>query len=211
MPRVSAAVLSRLPRYYQILTDLRARGREFVSSEHLGRLLGVDDSLVRKDLMSVVSGVQRVGYHVATTIGRIEEVLGLANTKDACLVGTGSLGRALLRYPGFEEYGMKIVAAFDHDPAVIGSRVEDVPVFGFSEIEPLIARLKIRIGIITVPAAEAQGVADGMVRSGIMALWNFAPVALVVPPEVIVRNENLAAGLSLISYELQEKMRLGPS
>jgi redox-sensing transcriptional repressor len=210
MPKVSAAVLSRLPHYYQILSDLRARGREFVSSEHLGRLLGVDDSLVRKDLMSVVSGVQRVGYHVPTTIARIEEILGLANTKDACLVGAGSLGRALLRYPGFEQYGMKIVAAFDSDPAAVGSQVAGVPVLGLSEIEYMIARLKIRIGIITVPAAAAQAVADAMVRSGIMAIWNFAPVALVVPPEVIVRNENLAAGLSLISYQLQEKMRLGP-
>ncbi|HAI21935.1 MAG TPA: redox-sensing transcriptional repressor Rex [Clostridiales bacterium UBA8153] len=211
MPKVSAAVLSRLPHYYQILTDLRGRGREFVSSEHLGRLLGIDDSLVRKDLTGVVSGVQRVGYHVPTTLARIEEILGLANIKDACLAGVGSLGRALLRYPGFEQYGMKIVAAFDNDPAVVGSQVAGIPVLGLSELEYMIARLKIRIGIIAVPAPAAQGVADGMLRSGIMAIWNFAPVALVAPPEIIVRHENLAAGLSLISYELQEKMRLGPS
>ncbi len=207
MRKVSAAVLARLPRYYQILADLRERGREFVSSEHLGRLLGVDDSLVRKDLSGVVSGVQRVGYHVPTTVARIEEVLGLANAKEAFLVGAGSLGRALLRYTGFEQYGLKIVAAFDGDPALIGSRIANTPVLCLGEFEDMVRRMKIRMGIITVPAAAAQEVADRMVRSGMMAIWNFAPVALVAPPDVIVRNENLAAGLSLICYELQGKMQ----
>jgi redox-sensing transcriptional repressor len=206
MRKVSAAVLTRLPHYYQILADLRERGREFVSSEHLGRLMGVDDSLVRKDLSGVVAGVQRVGYHVPTTVARIEEVLGLANTKEALLVGAGSLGRALLRYTGFEQYGLKIVAAFDSDPAVKGTRIANIPVLCASELEDMTRRMKIRIGIITVPASVAQEVADRMVRSGMTAIWNFAPVALVVSEDVILRNENLAAGFSLLSYELQGRL-----
>lgn len=205
MRKVSVAVLTRLAHYYQILVDLRERGREFVSSEHLGRLMGIDDSLVRKDLSGVMSGVQRVGYHVPTTVARIQEVLGLASTKETVLVGAGSLGRALLRYTGFAQYGLKIVAAFDRDPAVIGSRIANIPILSLGELEDMIRRMKIRIGIITVPAAAAQEVADRMVRSGTMAIWNFAPVALAVPPEVVVRNENLAAGFLLISYELQGK------
>lgn len=206
MRKISAAVLTRLPHYYQILADLRERGREFVSSEHLGRLMGIDDSLVRKDLSGVVSGVQRVGYHVPTTVARLEEVLGLANAKEAFLVGAGSLGRALLRYTGFEQYGLKIVAAFDSDAAVIGQRVANIPILALGDLEDMTRRMKIRIGIVTVPAATAQEVVDRMVRSGIAAIWNFAPVALVVPAEVIVRNENLAAGFSLLSYELHGRM-----
>lgn len=205
MRKVSVAVLTRLPHYYQILVDLRGRGRVFVSSEHLGRLMGIDDSLVRKDLADVVSGVPRVGYHVPTAVAQIEELLGLTNTKEAFLVGAGSLGRALLRYPGFESYGLKIVAAFDLDPQVVGIPVSGIPVLPASSLEDMARRMRIRIGIIAVPAAAAQEVASRMVGAGIKAIWNFAPVALVLPEEVILREENLAAGLSIISYQLCQK------
>jgi len=206
--RLNAATVERLPRYFQILRALRARGREYVSSEHLARLLKVDPSLVRKDLAWMDSGLQKVGYHVASTLEKIEGVLGMHNTKEAFLVGAGSLGRALMGYRGFSEYGLKILAAFDIDEWKVGGTVGGIEVLPMSKFADLVRRLNVRIGIVTVPAEAAQAVADEMVTAGVVAIWNFAPVTLDVPDNVVVRNENLAAGFALLSYELERALNI---
>lgn len=201
-----AATVSRLPLYHQILKSLLDRGRDFVSSDTLAKLMSIDPSLVRKDLASLGSGTQRLGYHVATTMASIETILGMRNTKEAFLVGVGSLGRALLAYRGFCDYGLKIVAAFDTDNSKVGQTIGDAKVMAAEKLPGLARRLGIRMGIITVPAGVAQHVAEVMVESGITAIWNFAPVMLEVPEFVLIRNENLAAGLARLSYDYEQRL-----
>ncbi len=206
MKRFSYAVLKRLPRYYQLLLARQEQGWEFVSSEILARSLNVDASLVRKDLVGIETGLPKVGYHIPATLWKIRDILGMNNVNEALLVGAGSLGRALLGHNEFEQYGLKILAAFDKDERKIGQLLSDVEVLPVSKLENITRRLKINIGIITVPPKAAQEVAEQLVKGGVMAIWNFAPVSLQVPTKVIVRNESLAAGFALLSYDLQQEL-----
>ncbi len=206
MPQLTIAKVARLPEYYQILKMLSKKGREHVSSEHLAEVLGIDSSLVRKDLAWAYTGVQKVGYHIPATVKKIEEVLGLNNTKDAFLVGAGSLGQALMGYTGFREYGLSILAAFDIDQEKVGQKIGDTKVFPMSEFDRLARRLNIQMGIVAVTEDAAQQVADQMVEAGFKALWNFAPVFLKLPDDILVRNENLAGGFAMLGYELERSV-----
>ena len=116
----------------------------------------------------------------------------------AFLVGAGSLGTALLKYPGFEQAGARIVAAFDLDPAKAGIRIGAIQVLPMAKLPDLTARMHISVGILTVPAEAAQGAAELMVASGIRAIWNFAPVTLKLPAEVIVENLELFPSFALL-------------
>lgn len=125
---------------------------------------------------------------------------------EAILVGAGSLGSALMGYEGFEEYGLRIIAAFDADPAKIGTEVRERSVFDIDRLEELTRRLQVRMGIICVPADQAQDVADRMVAGGIKAIWNFANVSLKVPDDVIVQREVIAGGLAVLSVKMSRKL-----
>jgi redox-sensing transcriptional repressor len=203
---LSPATVTRLPHYYQIFKTLHERGRGYVSSERLAGLLGIAPSLVRRDLVGVASGVPKVGYAVPHSLRSLQEILGVNNTKKAFLVGVGSLGQALLGYRGFDEYGLRIVAAFDVDPAKVGRSIGGAPVLPVSRLTGLVRRLQVMVGVLAVPADQAQEVATMMVNSGIKAIWNFAPVTLELTPEVIVRHENLGVGFALVSYELERRL-----
>jgi len=206
MPKVDVVTVKRLPQYHQILQKMKQRGREYVSSEQLARLLKVDPSLVRKDLACMMTGVQKLGYPVHLTMKKIEDLLGMRNTKEAFLAGAGSLGQALMAYTGFKQYGLKIAAAFDADPAIAGKIVNGIEVLPAEKLADLISRMNIKIGIIAVPTDVAQEVADLMVKAGVLAIWNFAPVILHAPDYVIVRNENLAAEYAKLSYKLEQSL-----
>lgn len=208
MRKLDLAAVIRLPQYHQILQTMRRQGQKYASSSHLAQLLSVDPSLVRKDLACVATGVQKLGYPIQLTMEKIEHLLGMRNTKEAFLAGAGSLGRALMAYPGFKQYGLSIIAAFDADPAKAGGAVGEVKVLPIEKLAGLMRRMNIMIGIIAVPAEAAQGVADLMEKAGALALWNFAPVMLQMPDHVIVRNENLAAGYALLSYELEQSLNI---
>jgi redox-sensing transcriptional repressor len=134
----------------------------------------------------------------------IEGYLGYNNRKDALLVGAGQLGRALLLYKGFEDHGMRIVVAFDTDNSIVGTTIGGKQILPVEKLPSLRKRLGIYIGIITVPGAAAQEVCETMVKSGISAIWNFAPVHLKVPAGVLVQNENLAASLALLSRRFDD-------
>ncbi|HSV30791.1 MAG TPA: redox-sensing transcriptional repressor Rex [Atribacteraceae bacterium] len=200
---LSTATVTRLYQYFQIFKAARGSGLEHVSSEVLSGKLGIDASSVRKDLAGVASGVQKLGYCVSPTLYALEDFLGIHNTKEAFLVGVGSLGRALLGYRGFAESGLDILAAFDVDEERIGNTIAGKTTLPLSKLTNLVQRLNVKIGIITVPADAAQSIADLMIASGMIAIWNFAPITLTLPADIIVRNENLAAGFSLLSYELK--------
>lgn len=200
---VPEPTLKRLPLYHRFLKEWETAGRVTVSCTDIGQNLALDPTQVRKDLESVgIAGRPRIGYVLANLTGELERFLGWNNVNEAFLVGAGSMGSALLGYRKFEQCGLKIVAAFDLDPSKIGTPIHGKHVLSLEKLPNLARRMGIRIGIITVPATEAQAVANLMVEGGIRAIWNFAPVRLQVPAPVIVHNEDLYCSLAALSQKL---------
>ncbi len=200
--------MKRLPLYHRFLKPLQAAKREFVSCTDIGLDLDLDPTQVRKDLESVgIVGRPRIGYVLTVVVEKLEDFLGWTNVNEAFLAGAGSMGSALLGYNKFEQCGLKIVAAFDLDPSKIGGRIHGKHVLPLNKLTDLAQRMHILIGIITVPATEAQSVADMMVAGGIRALWNFAPVRLRVPAHVIVHNEDLYCSLASLSQKLSKLLQ----
>lgn len=205
---VSRQTLRRLPQYLNYLkTLLREGGPATISATAVAEALSLNDVQVRKDLASVCSGGRpKVGYITADLAAAIEEFLGYNNADGAVLVGAGNLGLSLMGYEGFERCGLDIIAAFDTEESVIGEEIHGKPILPADKMQDLCRRMKVRLGIISVPASAAQGVCDLLVESGCMAIWNFAPVHLIVPRNVLVQNENLALSLSLLSKHLRETL-----
>ena len=206
---LSEQALKRLPRYLLFLKELQQKECAFVSAPVVAKHLGLNEVQVRKELslMSSVPGKPRTGFLVDNLIANMETFLGYRNVDDAVLVGVGSLGHALLGSPGFDQCGVHIVAAFDRNEAMDGLTVHDKPVFSVRKLTNLCRRMHIRIGIITVSPEQAQIVCDQLVEAGILAIWNFAPVQLRVPENVLVRNEDLASSLAMLARSLQENLQ----
>lgn len=207
VPALSIQAFRRMPYYLQYLRQLQKDGASAVSAPQTAEHFGFTEAQVRKDFaaVSTVRGRPKQGFELARLIRDIEAVLGYHNADHAALVGVGSLGRAFLQYGGFATYGITIDMAFDADLNLAGESVSDVPVFPADRVSELCRRMKIPIGIITVPANQAQIVCDQLIAGGVQAIWNFAPVHLHVPDGILVQNENLAASLALLSRRLREK------
>lgn len=207
----SLAAVLRMPNYLRYLNELRESGVEYVSSTDIGERMGINPVLVKKDLSSVLrtDGKPKLGYAVVPLIQDIEYFLGYDDVKDVVLVGTGRLGQALMSYHGFENYGINIVVAFDSDPALIGKEINGIKIMHISKMEDLITRLRLNIGVITVPKDQAQEVADKMIRAGIKGIWNWAPVHLTVPDDVALKNEDIASSLAILSNEMKKKLKGG--
>ena len=204
---ISTQTLHRIPLYLNYLRSLPEGGSENISATAIAEALGLNDVQVRKDLAQVSSGGRpKIGYVTKRLIADIEEFMGYNDTRSAIVAGAGNLGRALFSYGGFSEYGLELVAAFDVDASLIGTRIAGKPVLSFDRMRDLCQRMKIRIGIITVPADAAQQVCDQMLESGILAIWNFAPVHLNVPEGVLVRYENIACSLAVLAKRLNDKL-----
>ena len=201
---LSKAVLKRLPSYLSYLKSLPEDAPEYISATTIANALNRGEVQVRKDL-AVVSkaGKPKVGYPRADLVENISRYLCYDNTTDAILVGAGKLGQALLGYSGFAAYGLNILAAFDAAPAADAEK----PIFPMGELESFCLEHNVHMGIITVPAEYAQEVCDRLIRCGIKAIWNFAPVHLDVPGSTLVQNENMAASLAVLSMHLQAQMR----
>jgi redox-sensing transcriptional repressor len=196
--------LRRLPLYYQYLKKMQTeKHADFISCTQIGNDLNILPIQVRKDLeITEASGKPKLGYGVKELIDSIEDFLGWNNTTDAYLVGVGNLGSALLGYQGFKEYGLNIIAAFDKDPEKLGTEIKGKRILDVEKLSDMIRRMGIKIGILAVPAASAQELADVMVGAGIHAIWNFSPVKIIVPQSIIVQHENLASSLVVLSKKL---------
>ena len=205
---ISKATLKRLPTYLSYLKSMPADAPANISATALAAGLSMGEVQVRKDLALVSDGGRpKIGYNRERLIADIEEFLGYGDTNDAVLIGAGKLGRALLGYSGFAEYGLNIVAAFDSNDAIIGTSNSGKPIMHLSRLAETCRRFKVKIGIITVPAEHAQAVCDLLIENGIMAIWNFAPKHLNVPDHILVQNENMAASLALLCKHLNEQMK----
>lgn len=202
---ISKATVKRLPVYLSYLKNMSEEGLSHISATALAAALGMGEVQVRKDLALISDGGRpKIGYLREGLIRDLEDFLGYSNTNDAVLVGAGKLGRALLGYSGFAEYGLNIVAAFDSDDALVGTSKSGKPIMHMSRLDEFCRKHKILIGVITVPSEYAQQVCDRMIANGIKAIWNFAPKHLDVPDDILVQSENMAASLALLSKHLSE-------
>jgi redox-sensing transcriptional repressor len=201
---VGFSCVKRLPAYLQLLRALQAEGCVRVSGTVLATVHNLEPVIVRKDLaVTGVTGTPKIGFPVAELIAGIERFLGWDNQTKAVLVGVGSLGTALLGYRGFENFGLQIVAAFDQDPRKTGRWIHQCKVQSMDQLIPYVRRSGIRLGVLTVPKEAAQDAAELMVRAGILGIWNFTPVKLQAPPDVVTQKEDLAEGLAVLSHRLQ--------
>lgn len=201
---IPKATVERLPLYYRCLDRMSTyENIDVVSSKELGGKLGIPSTQVRKDLSYYGEfGRRGVGYDVDGLKKSIARILGVNKLWSAVLVGAGNLGTALVNYGGFLTMGLKITDVFDIDLAKIGNRVGNIVVKDMKEIKETVKNNDISIGIIAVPAGEAQEVTEKLVEAGIRSIWNFAPTRLIVPEEIIVRNEDLSVGIASIIYHL---------
>ena len=191
--------LQRLPVYLNYLKGLPEE-EKFVSSKSIADALDMGEVLVRKDLAYTSAiGKPRVGYVTRELIEALEDYLCCNGKRCAVLVGVGALGRAVLSYGGFANYGIEIDGAFDSDPEKVGTDVAGRKIFGMDEMESEIKRLGAELAIICVPAAYAQEVADSLCYCGIKAVLNFAPVLIKVKSGVVVRHIDVAANLAILS------------
>lgn len=194
--------LQRLPVYLNYLKSLGRTGGN-ISSGAIARALGMGEVLVRKDLaFTAAQGRTRTGYNCGELIAAIEDYLGCNRILPAVIFGAGALGRALMSYGGFKNYGIDLVAAFDSNPEITGKLVAECKIYSASEAREVIGKTGARLAIICVPAAVAQEVCDTLVGCGISAILNFAPVLLKVPKEVNVRNIDVAANLAILSSQI---------
>ena len=199
------STLSRLPLYYSYIEEKKRIGQRYVSSSAIADALSLNPVQVRKDLASVstIPGRSKLGFETERLLADMKTYLGYDNLEEAIIVGVGGLGRTLMSYSGFSQYGLNIVAGFDNNPALQGTIVASRPVFSPEKMPEMISRLGIRIGIVAVPAPQAQGVVDMMVAAGVRAVWNFAPTLVNIPEGVIIKNENLASSLAALANQLR--------
>ncbi len=203
---IPTPAVRRLSLYLRQLELFQAHDRLTVSSKQLGEALQLSDAQVRKDLAYFGQfGYPGIGYRVPELIARVRRILGTDRKSNVLLVGLGNLGHALLSFRGFGRKGFEVVAVFDNDAAKIGTATagpDSVRVQPLTELPQTVRQHGIRLGILTVPAAAAQAVADLMVAAGIRGILNFAPVSLTVSPDVAVSSVDLAVHLEQLSFQL---------
>jgi len=202
--------LRRIPLYHQILAEMQARGESYVSSRHLAQFFRIDDTQVRKDVSLIgYKGKPKAGYSILGLKKAIEEFLGINYENTAILIGAGHLGSALSQYPGLAQYGLRLVAIFDNDPAKTGTILGAFTILPMESLQRVVRSFDVGIAIICVPKDAAQSVAGRIVSMGIKAIWNFSPTQLAVPSDVVVRNENIALGLAILSHYLKRRKKEG--
>jgi redox-sensing transcriptional repressor len=198
---VPQAVVSRLSLYLRELQHLLRSGQQTTSSTQLGRVLGFTDAQVRKDLAYFGQfGYPGIGYRCEELVQAIQRILGTERDWPLAIVGVGNLGRALLGYRGFAPQGFRIAAAFDVDPSKVGSALEGVSVHPMESLAGVVSQRGIKLGILAVPTAAAQEVADKLVAAGVEGILNFAPVTINVPAHVRLVAVDLAIELEQLSF-----------
>jgi len=203
LQNIPEPTIRRLPWYLAYLKLEADKGECFVSSTQISRAINVSASQIAKDLSLVnVTGKTRVGYDVNELVDVLESFLGFRSPHKAFLFGVGSLGAALLQDRGLSQYGMEILAGFDVNPAMIGTEIKGLPVYHIDEFVRKQAEMGVSIGILTVPVDQAQTAAEQMVEGGIRAIWNFTPVRIRVPKNIVVQNTSIYAHLAVMFNRL---------
>jgi redox-sensing transcriptional repressor len=203
---IPEATVARLPVYLRALYGLAERGVSTVASEALAAAAGVNSAKLRKDLSHLGSyGIRGVGYDVDYLVYQVSRTLGLTQDWPVVIVGAGNLGRALANYGGFVSRGFTISAMLDCDPTIVGSRIARLTVRHVDELEGVVLRHKVSIGVIATPAGSAQAVCDRLVAAGVTSILNFAPLVLSVPEGVDVRKVDLSIELQILAFHAQRR------
>ena len=206
MRKISDSTVRRLSLYLRFLEQATAQGRTTISSGELAKLGGTTSAQVRKDLSFFGSfGKRGLGYAVPQLASRVRDILGLAREYRVVLVGAGKMGGALVQYHGFKQRGFHIAAIYDQDARKIGARWNGLVVRDVKLLEADLKKEPTDIAIVATPADAAQEVVDRLVRAGVKAILNFAPVPLTVPPDVDVKTVNMALELETLSYALANR------
>ncbi len=201
--KIPEPALRRLPWYLSYVKLLKSQGETIVSSTRIAKKIDVSASQIAKDLSYVdISGKTRVGYDIDDLINVLESFLGFTKTHRAVVFGVGSLGAALLSDSGLEQFGLKIIAGFDLNPAIVNDTIHDIPVFHSNEFIERNREMKAEIGVLTVPPGAAQEVSDYMIRGGVKAVWNFTPFRIRVPEGIVLQNTSLYAHLAVMFNRL---------
>jgi redox-sensing transcriptional repressor len=206
--KASKSTLKRLALYTYLLENLQEQRAEYVSCTEIAREFDLEPTQVRKDFEATGEvGTSRVGFRVMTLLVRTRECLGWDHPRDAFLVGAGNLGQALLGYRDFEKCGLNIVAAFDRDPRKVGTLIFEKEVHPLTRLPELARKMEVNIGIITVPAAQAQKIVDLLVSCGILAIWNFSPGPLRIPKGIVLQNARLTQSLAVLTSSLARALK----
>lgn len=202
---ISQAVIQRLPRYYRYLEELMEQGLERISSNELSKRMKLTASQIRQDLNNFGGfGQQGYGYRIQKLHDEIARILSLDEEHSMILVGAGHLGQALANYSNFQKRGFLLRAVFDVKPELIGTEVAGLKVLPMEELERVIEESGPRLAALCVPKDAALPVAERLVSLGIKGIWNFAPVDLELPEQVVVENVHLSESLMRLSYRMRE-------
>jgi redox-sensing transcriptional repressor len=199
--RLSLGVAARLSRYLQVLTQARKMGRETISSQELSDYTHINPTQIRRDLSGFGKfGKRGVGYNVESLVGEIRKILRTSGQHNIALFGAGNLGQAIASSDIFADHGFEVVAMFDIDPEVVGTEVGTLQVRDFGDLEAVVDDQEIVVGVLAVPAAAAQAVADRLVEAGVKIIFNYSEQLLQVPPEVTVHTSSPAVDLLYALY-----------
>ncbi len=203
--KVPEPTLRRLPWYLAYAQLVLREGELHLSSTQIAHNLAIDASKVAKDLSYVdITGKTRVGYDVSELVSVLEQFLGFTRLHKAFIFGVGNLGGALLHDNGLSHYGLEIVAGFDVKEDLVGTSINNIPIYHVDKFASMRKRMGVDIGVLTVPTDKAQGVADRIVGGGVQAIWNFTPFRIRVPENVVVQNTSIYASLAVMFNRLQE-------
>lgn len=196
-------VIGRLPIYLLALQHMQQEGRQFTSSQELGERLGISAAQIRKDLSQFGEfGKQGTGYNITYLSEQLRRILRLDRTWDIVVVGAGDIGHAIAGYQGFAHRGFRVAMIFDNNPEKVGRQIGQFTVFDTAELEERIREAGIEVAMIAVPAAYAQEVADQLIKAGVRALLNYAPITLNVPSGVHVEYIDPLLHLQRMTYFL---------
>ncbi len=200
---ISQAVISRLPRYFRYLGELKDEGIERISSQELSDIMKVTASQIRQDFNNFGGfGQQGYGYKVEYLYEEIGKILGLDKKHNIIIVGAGNLGQALANYVNFERRGFLFKGMFDKNPELYGKKIRDMEVRPMEEMAAFVRENNIDIAVLTIPKTSAVAVAEQLVKEGIKGIWNFAHVDLNVPKEIQVENVHLSDSLMKLTYNI---------
>ncbi len=203
------AIILRLESYLTYLGQLKSEGKKKATSEELAKLFGISSSRVRQDLVALgVTGKPRSGYDISELESTIIRALGVDDLRGMALVGCGNLGRALAGSELWRQGGFELRALFDKDPALIGTEIHGLRIRNITELFGAIKSESIEAACITVPGSAAQEVANLLVTAGIKGIWNFSPLEIDVPADVIVVHQRLEQGLMTLSYRMKSGVKL---
>jgi len=201
--KIPDIIIGRLPIYLRALQRMSVQGMKTTSSQELGDYVGISAAQIRKDISQFGEfGKQGTGYSIPFLTDKLREILKVNRTWDVVIVGLGDMGHALARYGGFGERGFRVQLLFDTDPAKIGHKVDNFVIEDAAQLVERVRGCNIRLAMISVPAAEAQGVADKLVQAGVKAILNYAPTVLNVPSGVHVQHIDPATHLQRMTFYL---------